>query len=50
MTYLLSQAGLTFSPSDKFDLIIMYFVTHGNYDIFEINAAVFKYDQQILGE
>lgn len=50
MTDLLSRAGIAFSPSNTFDLIITYFVTHGNYDIFEINAALFKYDQPILGE
>ncbi len=50
MKDLLSRAGIAFSPSDQFDLIIQYFVTHHNYDIFEINAALFKYGQPILGE
>ena len=50
MSDLLSRAGIAFSPSNRFDLIIRYFVTHHNYDIFEINAALFKYGQPILGE
>ena len=50
MKDLLSRAGFAFSPSDRFDLIISYFVSRHNYDLFEINAALFKYDQPILGE
>ncbi len=50
MLDLLSRAEIAFSPSNKFDLIITYFVTHGIYDIFEINAALFKYGQPTLGE
>ncbi len=49
MTDLLSRAEIAFSPSSTFDLIITYFVTNKNYDIFEINAALFKYGQPILG-
>ena len=50
MTDLLSRAEIAFSPSNKFDLIITYFVTRRVYDIYEINAALFKYGQPILGE
>ena len=50
MLDLLSRAEIAFSPSNKFDLIISYFITNRNYDIFEINAALFKYGQPILGE
>ncbi|MBR1408588.1 MAG: macro domain-containing protein [Clostridia bacterium] len=46
---LLSRAGFTFSPSDRFDLIVAYFITNGKYDIFEINAALFRYGERILG-
>ena len=50
MLDLLSRAEIAFSPSNKFDLIITYFITNKVYDIFEINAALFKYGQPILGE
>ena len=50
MLDLLSRAGIAFSPDDKFDLIISYFVTNKIYDIFEINTALFGYGEQILGE
>jgi appr-1-p processing domain protein len=50
MMDLLSRAEIAFLPSNKFDLIITYFITNKVYDIYEINAALFKYDQPILGE
>lgn len=50
MTDLLSRAGIAFSPSNTFDLIISFFVANGIYDVFEINAALFKYGQSTLGE
>ncbi|MBQ2306808.1 MAG: macro domain-containing protein [Clostridia bacterium] len=50
MLDLLARAEIAFSPSSKFDLIITYFVTNRNYDIYEINSALFKYGQPLLGE
>ena len=50
MLDLLARAEIAFSPSSKFDLIITYCVNNGIYDIFEINAILFKYGQPILGE
>jgi O-acetyl-ADP-ribose deacetylase (regulator of RNase III) len=47
---LLSRAEIAFSPSSRFDLIVTYFITNRIYDIYEINAALFKYGQPILGE
>ena len=50
MLDLLARAEIAFSPSSKFDMVIAYFVTNKIYDIFEINAALFKYDLPLLGE
>lgn len=46
---LLQKAGYALSRSNKFDVIVEYFIIQKNHNIYEINQVLFSYDQPLLG-
>ena len=47
---LLKTVGMSLSRSNKFDVIIEYFITTGNYQtIFDVNETLYQFDQVTLG-
>ena len=48
MRDLIERAGFALSRSSKRDVIVEYFVTHGTYDLFAINEALYEFDQPLI--
>ena len=46
---LLRRAGFALSPCERFDVIVEYFILNGNYNIFDINETLFKFEERLLG-
>ena len=45
----IGRAGFALSHSSKFDVIVEFFLTNGNYNIYELNEVLFAFDQPLVG-
>ena len=45
---MLKKAGFALSGSNKFDVIVEFFLSRGHYDLFELNEALLRYDQPLI--
>ncbi len=46
---LLKKAGFAFSPSQKLDVIVQFFIQHKNYNLIDINSLLYHNDLALLG-